>query len=492
MPQNPTPDAQPEDKLGNFSGLNDQQDSVYRPAGTVTDMRNMIDEQGGDASRRFGRDFDRLEDNPIGVIYQLVWNDGSTSINVSNGGDLTYDDFQFPSRTVSVSNPSTPGPMPNRGTYRVTYRRARRVPDFTSLMRALSEARIFATHGSDISPYWRARIWSFDVYRNSNFSLPPIATNIRDRNLVTMYRNRGLVLRRTLAHGTEAAPTPGTSIPNDWYWVDYFIDINLAVTDLNTIIGRAQNLVAPDYVSQYPIVGSASISTWAPGTFFNETATFANYRDLWSRLANKINTQIVRIKLVTSAPLLTSQKKSARSQSPARSVGLAKLCVQSKYGSATEGVSGNVYDADSGCALTSTGTIDATVPGLVVDSNNLGAPYSVSMYRIPRQITADASLYVGTHGFEAYGTFVSPGLFATDYFPPTSFGVPAAGRFALIGTSNPAEISGTLIDNDAAAVLFGAKSAPGQSQIYGFQCDQFQMTVLRPQNFPASGPGGVG
>lgn len=85
MPQSPTV-ANPH-ILTEFRGMHDQRDTLTRPQGTVTTMRNMIDEQIGDSNRRLGRTFDHLETGAIGDIFVFDWDDGGyTPIYQANTG----------------------------------------------------------------------------------------------------------------------------------------------------------------------------------------------------------------------------------------------------------------------------------------------------------------------------------------------------------------------------------------------------------------------
>lgn len=91
MPQNPTEGTRPIPLVTPYRGMNDRQDSLFRPRGTVRDERNILDTQINEARRRRGRIMDRLESGAVGLIFALDWDDGRVSVIVDAGGTIKYD-----------------------------------------------------------------------------------------------------------------------------------------------------------------------------------------------------------------------------------------------------------------------------------------------------------------------------------------------------------------------------------------------------------------
>src|SRR5258706_15886502 len=108
MSQNPT-DVSSVESILEYAGLQDKDDSLHRPKGTITSGTNVYDEQQADCNRRAGRDFDRLETGPILSIYQFAWDDNAFSLMVDNNGNGK----QTTTFVTSTAANNYPGPMPN-------------------------------------------------------------------------------------------------------------------------------------------------------------------------------------------------------------------------------------------------------------------------------------------------------------------------------------------------------------------------------------------
>ena len=281
------------DLVKKFKGLNDQQDSVARPPGSVTSDNNIIDIAGGDASRRQGRDMVSLDDgNAVQIILDLPWDDGGVATITLSGTGMSYDDFTYPSNgsgggtTTGVTDPATPGPMPNEPGF-IPWMQDAGIPDYTSYMRALSEARMYVNHGVD-DLAWNARVYDAAMY-DSNGALLGYSADKSD--IMSCINSGGKV--RQHSH-LVAAPTPGTSIPNNFYWCDYYFNRAYIVTDLNTIKSFYNTLLL-NFAKTYPVDGQATVSLYTADDQFSETATWKNHVAFSQRLAGAINTKLVRV-----------------------------------------------------------------------------------------------------------------------------------------------------------------------------------------------------
>lgn len=264
---NPTGEGKPVEGLFNFKGLNDQNESVFRPKGTTTEGINVWDEQAGDANRRYGRDYDSSASGAIGLLYQISWGDGSQSFIYNNGSSLQYEPFVYPDTlngniTATLGNPNSPGPMPQSPAGLVPFiKNNRDLPDFTSFMRAVSEARRFATNGSDFT--WPNQIYGLDFYYTDASGTHLVISNIRDKRSILANLSHGYKASLNLSAPQIAPPANGTQIEPDFYWVDYFVGGNaLIASNLNTIRIN-YNTTLLGYLKTNPVEGASTISNYA-------------------------------------------------------------------------------------------------------------------------------------------------------------------------------------------------------------------------------------
>jgi hypothetical protein len=265
----PTGDAAPVDILLNYKGLNDQNDSIVRPKGTVTSSINVWDEQAGDANRRHGRTFDSLQSGQIGLLAQISWGDGSSVTIFNNGSNLKFDPFVFPDHqngniTASLSNPNTPGPMPNAPTGIIPFFKnsSTTIPDFTSFIRALSQASIFVNSGID-NTVVPDQIYGIDFYRVDISGSTLITSNVRDKATAIQYLSQGLKPVPNLSYGPV---TPeGLTVPDDFYWVDYFSEGNPRISSNLNTIRNSYNGAITSYIKTNPIEGSTAIQNYSNG-----------------------------------------------------------------------------------------------------------------------------------------------------------------------------------------------------------------------------------
>lgn len=298
--------VQPGELLRDFKGLNDNVTSVDRPKGTVSDERNIFDEQVGDANRRYGRDFERLESDAIGIIFGLSWDDGSITTIVSDGSDIKYNTFTYPDVTNgSISslnaNPATPGPMPNFPWFLPFIKNTSKIPDLTSYMRAISEAYRFATVGSDFT--WPTRVWAYDVYEITADSTTLINTGIRSKDLILEALSHGYKLRPSLAYGAQAAPVNGTLLESDFYYCDYFMEGEFGIaTDLETIRVN-YNTTLTNFVKATPINGNTTnpLPNYVVGDRDSVVVTASNWKDRAPIIASNINNNLLRFQVAATA-----------------------------------------------------------------------------------------------------------------------------------------------------------------------------------------------
>ncbi len=314
MPQNPT-DAQPIEIIKDFKGINDQQDSVSRPAGTVTDELNIIDGSTGDADRRPGRDFESLDSSgsPVSLIYDFVWNDASVFPSLIAGSSAYYNAPFSPAFNLGdiVVNPSTPGPLPNGPNY-LALSKNTPFPDLTSFMRALSEARMFSNAGTD-DLSWPSQSFAFDAFDGGQL----IGINIRSRGDIAYNLRLGYKLRPTLAYGPIAAPTPGINIPPDFYFADiYAAGVKEVISELQTVIDN-YNLVLVTYIETRPIENATTIDNYTAGDLFSASLSVATWRGVLTRLAGLINSNLLFCKNTTTLTSVQTKSGVGQNSTPA-------------------------------------------------------------------------------------------------------------------------------------------------------------------------------
>lgn len=329
MGQNPTSDSQPKGELVKFSGLNDQQDSVYRPEGTITNGQNVYDRFSKDACRREGRDFDRLEASSINSIFQFTWADGGVSLFTDAGGTWNYDAFTYPNPgALNLTNPSSPGPMPTDPSYLFSSINAAEIPDLVPVFRAVSEARQFVNNGTD-DILWDSQIWAFDFYDGEGNA---VATNVRTKPLFLDLHQRGFYPRKNGSYPVVSYSIPMTGTPLDFYWVDYVASKQLIIDHLNVIIDKYNNAnVFTEYLKTSPIEGSTTLEDWDPSADrFTETATNANWKGVWQRLVNAINQKLRRVQVVGTQNAVAGRSVADISASPLARFADSVACLQTK------------------------------------------------------------------------------------------------------------------------------------------------------------------
>lgn len=261
MPQQPT-GGSPRDAIGKFGGLNDQQDSVKRPQGSVTDSRNIIDHEQ-DCARRPGRDLVSVETGAISTVFQLTWDDGMVMPIQQSGTAMAYDTPSYPTLgnvSTQQTNPGTPGPMPTEPNFLPLFRNGSgEIPDYASLFRALSEARQYANGGVDDITF-PSLVWYVDFY-DSDKTL--VQTGVQDKDTILRLLGEGYKPARKKAT-IVVTPSPGTDIQNDFYFVDYFCDPQRILLDLDgiTSVRTIYNSVKNSFVKTDVVEGSATVSNY--------------------------------------------------------------------------------------------------------------------------------------------------------------------------------------------------------------------------------------
>lgn len=315
MPNNPSNDN-PVESIIEFKGLNDQFDSVARPKGTVTSNQNILDEQIFDANRRHGRTFDRLESESIRFIYDFTWSDGGINFGYGAGSNGNNDTVRFPNRNINQTNPSIPGPMPNYAFSLPILRNPPQLPDFSSYVRAVSDARRFVSSGVD-SLSWDDQVWALDFYEvdeDGNATL--VKENVRTKSEAMSYLSAGYRYRKNFTYPSVAAPNPATGMPDDFYWVDYFCQFGLVSIRLDNIINN-YNTVKNSYVKTAPPFENVSsvnnftnADNYNPGTITYESTDSTYWVTVANQLAKLINSNLSYTK--TSGSETTFVQKSYR------------------------------------------------------------------------------------------------------------------------------------------------------------------------------------
>lgn len=294
MPQQPSK-SNPASLVDRFRGLNDQQDSVFRPPGTVTNNQNVLDEQTGDANRRAGRDFERLGSEAVGIIYQLTWNDNRSSI-ITGWGGLSYDDFTDSSTgIVDPTDPNTPGPLPNFPNYIPQFKSPVNIPDLTSLMRAISEA-LRQINFVDVT--WPDQVWAFNVYDVSSGTAVQIGSAIRTRELIQQALSAGY--RLVPFSSPISPPSDGRDIAADFYYADYrAAGIQYVISHLGVIITN-YNSTLTNFVKTRGFEGSTAISDFTIGDVYSTSPSISNWLTVWTELAALINNNLLVFQLAVS------------------------------------------------------------------------------------------------------------------------------------------------------------------------------------------------
>lgn len=342
MPLNPT-DVLAQESLHEFKGLNDQQDSLSRPKGTVRTDQNVYDEQISDANRRHGRTFDRLESAAVNFLFQFTWEDAGVNFGYVTGSNGKNDPLVYPG---GLTQSNTFGPMPTIFATLPIFRNESNLPDFTSYIRALSDARRFVNSGSDSLSY-PSQIWAFDVYevvKNPPHTIPPdvnklVGINVRDKASILFYINKGFKLRPTLAYPVVTVPVPHTNIPDDFYFADYVAQPALILSHLTTLVTR-YNTVLLSYVKTNPITNAASIVNWdgtdqyVPGTITFDKNSLAYWETVADQLARLIDERLKTVQSIGSFDQYSiKQDSTGGSTADASTEAQASACVIANHAS---------------------------------------------------------------------------------------------------------------------------------------------------------------
>ncbi len=349
MPNQPTQGTQPAEVLREFRGLNDQNDSVKRPPGTVSDMRNMYDETASDANRRPGRILQSLDDgNPIGIIYQLSWSDGFISNIAQSGSDFNFNTLtnyqagvvtqtftdpcadgittSCPPGSTLTTNPITsqaycadditgaplcPPPMPSESTSVPARADLRPVPDYVPIIRAMSEAFYFAKKGVDAALQMPAQVCVVAFYqRTAPFT--QVASGIRFKPEFSYWFNRGFVPRIT-ALSPIVPSDPYTAMELDHYYVDYVMQgpARFATTDLNELIHKYNQQILPLFLKTDPNASPETLSNYTSADFFTFAASPENYKIVCAQFAGLINSKLSRVKVAAAQSNLMTKTGTA-------------------------------------------------------------------------------------------------------------------------------------------------------------------------------------
>ncbi len=316
MPQQPT-GATPVEILKEYKGLNDQVDSLKRPPGTITEGKNLFDSNYGDANRRQGRDLQSLDPdgNPISVIYSLTWADGSAFQVSQTGGNFAYNPATYPvSSTVSslltdpcpdgldpipldptTSQPLCPPPNPSGGLRMPPTGPSviGMIPDFVPLIRAMAEAYYFSQKSSAVLNVPDQKVAVDFIDKNGNI----VAPGIRDRDSFEGYLSDGLKYRISSVSPISPA-LPLTSMPLDFYYVDYVVrGSSRYISDLDALIITYNSQVLQSYLKTDPSTAPATLSNYGVPDYFIASVSELNFQQVCSQFANKVNTQLVNVKV---------------------------------------------------------------------------------------------------------------------------------------------------------------------------------------------------
>lgn len=307
MGSSPTGNSIPQEVIHDFKGLNDQQDSVNRPPGSVTDMRNMYDETSHDADRRPGRDFVSLDDgNAVGIIYQLSWADGGVNVINQSGDKVFTDPFDFPNRgeIPDLSPPDQPpGPPGPFGPPIKFAKKPTGIPDLVPLIRAMSESLLFANNDSEASftpPNQRYEFEFWRKNRDGSRTLMEFGVRTKDEYLKAQAHGWWPVGKT----GSPISPTtPYTDMPLDFYWVDYVGNPSLAVQDLQNLIDTYNSVIVVKFVKTYPdpqFYGKATMPNYTGADIFVQPAFSSTFKEVWGAFCTTVNAHLTRIKKTTT------------------------------------------------------------------------------------------------------------------------------------------------------------------------------------------------
>lgn len=319
MSQDPT-NASPIESIIQYGGLQDQQDSLKRPKGTITSGSNIYDEQVHDANRRAGRDFDRLESDAISALFQFTWDDSGVTLAYNSGSTGKNDALVYPSGGLISDdnvNPNSPGPMPNIPFYLPFIKNSFVMPDFGSIVRALSEARQYVNNGIDNLSFPN-QIWGVDFYEivdDGGNAIPNlIQQNVRTKDRLLDLISKGYKGKPNSSYPQVAVPNPATGIPDDFYYVDFFVDRHLILQYLQTLVTRYNFTINNSYLKTSPIVGAASLLNYGGADFYNPPGyQFSNrdpakyWKNIWNTLATRINTTTTRVNVSASQTSLSAK-----------------------------------------------------------------------------------------------------------------------------------------------------------------------------------------
>lgn len=306
MGGSPTGNSIPQEVIHDFKGLNDQQDSVNRPPGSVTDMRNMYDETSHDADRRPGRDFVSLDDgNAVGVIYQLSWADGGVNVINQSGDKIFTDPFDFPNRG-EIPDLSPPGQPPGPpGPFGPPIKFAKKpsgIPDLVPLIRAMSESLLFSNNDVESALNPPAQRWSFNFFRkNRDGSKTLVTTNVRTKKDYLDAQRHDLFPQRIFS--PIAAPVPYIDLPLDHYWADYVADPALAVSDLQNFINTYNSVIVVKFLKTYPdphFYGKTTMPNYTGADIFVQPAFNSTFKEVWAAFSTTVNTHLTNIKKTTT------------------------------------------------------------------------------------------------------------------------------------------------------------------------------------------------
>ena len=110
------------------------------------------------------------------------------------------------------------------------------------------------------------------------------------KRTILQYRyNHDIAINYTIS--PESAPTPGTSIPPDFYWLDYFMDKSLIVSHLQSVIDN-YNSVLLSYMKTPNANGAEQLEKWSTEDQYNVTPTLNNFNLVAMQLVALINSRL--------------------------------------------------------------------------------------------------------------------------------------------------------------------------------------------------------